>query len=71
MFSDNEAAVNLLSLAHVKLHKRYTALSFYCLKNAIVFNHFEFYFPQITDNPVDIPCGLLYTPNLSFVELVH
>ena len=35
MFGDNESAVNCVSITHAKLYKRYIALSFHIIREAI------------------------------------
>jgi hypothetical protein len=54
MFGDNESVVNSSSVPHSKLHKRHTALSFHCVREAVASKYIGFYFLPGADNPADI-----------------
>ena len=54
MFGDNESVVNSSSIPHAKLHKRHTALSFHCVREAVASKYIGFYFVPGANNPADI-----------------
>ena len=54
MYGDNELVVNIASIPHAKLHKRYIALSFQRVREAIAAGVMSFRFLAGKDNPADI-----------------
>ena len=54
VFGDNKSVVTSASAPHSKLHKRHTALSFHCVREAVAAKIIGFYFIEGEDNPVDI-----------------
>ena len=54
MFGDNESVVGSSTKVHAKLHKRHTALSFHCVREAIASGFVTFHFIKGTMNPADI-----------------
>ena len=54
MFGDNESVVNSASIPHAKLHKRYIALSFHRVREAIASGVISFRYLSGKDNPADV-----------------
>ena len=54
MFGDNKSVVDSSSRPHAKLHKRHTALSFHCVREAIASKMLCFHFIKGSINPADI-----------------
>ena len=54
MFGDNKSVVNSSPIPHAKLHKKYTALSFYYICEVMVSKYARFHFLLECDNPADI-----------------
>ena len=54
VFGDNKLVVKSSSIPHSKLHKRHTALSFHCVREAVAAKIIGFYFIEGENNPADI-----------------
>ena len=54
MFGDNKSVVNTSSVPEAKLHKRHTALSFHCVREAIATRLVEFMHIDGAKNPAEI-----------------
>ena len=54
MFGDNESVVGSSTRVYAKLHKCHTALSFYCVHEAIASKYVDFIFLPGNKNPADI-----------------
>ena len=54
MFGDNQSIVDSSTHPHSKLHKRHTALSFHCVREAIAAKIVAFYHISGDINPADI-----------------
>ena len=56
MFGENKAFINISTNVYVNLHKRYTALSFHRVCEAIASKYVSFNFILGLENPSDILC---------------
>ena len=54
MFGDNRSVVDSSMMPHAKLHKRYVALSFHCVREAVSAKIIGYYFIPGKINPSDI-----------------